>query len=62
MSALFFDIDGTILDSKTHSVPESTMQSLKMAKERGLLLFINTGIPDEIEALPFNGYRGKRWD
>lgn len=61
MSALFFDIDGTILDSKTHSVPKSTIQSLKMAKERGHLLFINTGrtacdIPDEIEALPFDGY------
>lgn len=61
MAALFFDIDGTILSSKTHRIPESTIRSLNKAKERGHLLFINTGrtacdLPEEVEAFPFDGY------
>lgn len=61
MAALFFDIDGTLLSSKTHKIPESTIRSLNKAKGRGHLLFINTGrtvcdLPEEVEAFPFDGY------
>ena len=40
---MFFDIDGTLLSEKTHSIPESTITALKKAKENGHLIFINTG-------------------
>ena len=61
MAALFFDIDGTILDGKTHTIPESTLRSLKRARESGHILFINTGrtacdIPKKLEEVPFDGY------
>ncbi len=34
---MFFDIDGTLLSEKTHSIPESTITALKKAKENGIL-------------------------
>ena len=51
---LFFDIDGTLLSEKTHTVPQS-------AKENGHLIFINTGRPistidQEIHNLNPDGY------
>lgn len=42
---MFFDIDGTLLSEKTATIPESTILSFKRAKEKGHLLFINTGRP-----------------
>lgn len=42
---LFFDIDGTITDEDTHTVPESAKKALLQAKENGHLLFVNTGRP-----------------
>ena len=30
---LFFDIDGTLLSEKTHTVPQSAKEALKKAKE-----------------------------
>lgn len=61
MAALFFDIDGTLVEETTQNISESTMQSLKKAKQGGHLLFINTGrtacdIPKELEEVPFDGY------
>lgn len=58
---LFFDIDGTLLDEKSNSIPESTIKALKMAKENGHYLFINTGRPislveSRIKELGFDGY------
>ena len=41
--ALFFDIDGTLLSEKTRRVPESAVKALAQARERGHLVFINTG-------------------
>lgn len=60
-SALFFDIDGTILSEITGRIPESALQSLKKAKENGHLVFINTGrtwcnLPEEVKRAPFDGY------
>ena len=60
-SALFFDIDGTILSEVTCSIPESALQALKRAGENGHLVFINTGrtwctLPEEVKNAPFDGY------
>ena len=58
---LFFDIDGTLLSEKTHTVPQSAKEALKKAKENGHLIFINTGRPistinQEIHDLNPDGY------
>lgn len=42
---LFFDIDGTLLTEDTHIVPLSTKVALQKAKDKGHLVFINTGRP-----------------
>ena len=60
-SALFFDIDGTLLSEKTREIPESAIRALHMANKAGHLLFINTGrticsVPAEIRRLPFDGF------
>ncbi|MDP4146124.1 MAG: HAD family hydrolase [Bacillota bacterium] len=58
---IFFDIDGTILDEKTHRCPESTVRAIKKARENGHLTFINTGrtffnIEENIRKIGFDGY------
>ncbi len=60
-SALFFDIDGTILSEKTGEIPESALCALQAAKQKGHLLFINTGrtistIPARLKRFDFDGY------
>ena len=44
-SALFFDIDGTLVSFKTHQIPQSTVDSIRQAKERGVGIYISTGRP-----------------
>lgn len=39
----YFDIDGTLLDNATHSVPESTIKSLQLLKDKGYHVAICTG-------------------
>lgn len=41
--ALFFDIDGTLMSEKTGEVPDSAKKALTEAREKGHLIFINTG-------------------
>lgn len=41
--ALFFDIDGTLLSEKTGEIPESAREALREARNRGHLVFINSG-------------------
>ncbi len=58
---LFFDIDGTLLSEKTHTIPSSAIQALEKVKKQGHLIFINTGRPistiDQcIQDLPIDGY------
>ena len=58
---LFFDIDETLISHKTFTIPESTKNALKKAKENGHLIFINRGrtksiIGDDIKELDFDGY------
>lgn len=59
---MFFDIDGTLMeDSATHFVPESTVRALRLAREAGHLLYVNTGRPvinvdADVRVLGFDGY------
>lgn len=59
---LFFDIDGTLMeDSSSHFVPESTVTALRLAREAGHLLYVNTGRPvinvdADVRVLGFDGY------
>ncbi|WP_249029216.1 HAD family hydrolase [Tannockella kyphosi] len=45
---LFFDIDGTLTDEQTHTVPDSCKVALLKAKEKGHILIVNTGRPFSI--------------
>ena len=61
MSALFFDIDGTILSEITHKIPEGALEALRKAQEKGHKTFINTGrticsVPPVIKRIPFDGF------
>lgn len=58
---LFFDIDGTLLDENTFTVPASTLKAIQLAQENGHKCFINTGRPRStidkvITDIPFDGY------
>ena len=44
-TALFFDIDGTLVSFKTHEIPASTIFALTQAKANGHKVFISTGRP-----------------
>ncbi len=41
--ALFFDIDGTLVDNDTKAAPKSAIEALKKARQKGNLVIINTG-------------------
>ncbi len=62
IKALFFDIDGTLVSFKTHKIPQSTIDAIGMAKNKGIKIYISTGRPysliDNIEEIkPFvDGY------
>ena len=59
---IFLDIDGTLLDPGTHTVPDSAIKAINLAKENGHKLFISTGRSfsetEEIKRmdLSFDGY------
>lgn len=62
LAALFFDIDGTLLDNKTWSIPQSAIEALKKARENGHYLFINTGrtysgLTEVRKQFEFDGYQ-----
>ena len=58
----FFDVDGTLLDNKTHKVCESTLNGLKKLKENGKKCIICSGrgfiALKEIEELNFIDWDG----
>lgn len=61
IKAIFFDIDGTLVSFKTHTIPENIRQTLQRLREKGIKLFIATGRPrllmlDAIGDLEFDGY------
>lgn len=45
IKALFFDIDGTLVSFKTHTISNSTLEALTTAKAKGMQIFISTGRP-----------------
>jgi Cof subfamily protein (haloacid dehalogenase superfamily) len=42
---VFFDIDGTIIDEHTQTIPESTARAIRRLRENGHFPVINTGRP-----------------
>ena len=43
IKAIFFDIDGTLLSFKTHTVPQSTIDAINDVKRAGVKVIIATG-------------------
>ncbi|KAA6342084.1 putative bifunctional phosphatase/peptidyl-prolyl cis-trans isomerase [termite gut metagenome] len=60
IKALFFDIDGTLVSFNTHAIPQSTIDAIELAKEKGVKVFISTGRPkviiNNLGNLTFDGY------
>lgn len=61
INLFFFDVDGTLLDNKSHTISESTIKALRMLKEAGKKIVICSGRGyngiREVEAL-----RAIEWD
>ena len=59
IKALFFDIDGTLVSFKTHSIPQSTVDAIHKVRKNGIKVFIATGRPipfiDNINAIEYDG-------
>lgn len=57
--ALFLDVDGTLISFKTHRIPDSALDALLRAHERGVRLFIATGRAandlEPLEKIPYDG-------
>ena len=61
VKAIFFDIDGTLVSFRTHTVPQSTCDALRKLREQGIRIFIATGRPkrlmmEAVGHLEFDGY------
>lgn len=62
IKAIFFDIDGTLISPVTHRIPQTAIDALCRAKEKGYLVFAATGrhqvellkLP-QVDLLPFDG-------
>lgn len=55
---IFFDIDGTLVSFKTHTIPQSTLDAIHSVREKGVKVWIATGRP-----LPFiNNLEGLEYD
>ena len=57
--AVFFDIDGTLLSYRTHTILENTTAALRVLQSKGIKLFISSGRPKVlIPPMPveFDGY------
>jgi Cof subfamily protein (haloacid dehalogenase superfamily) len=48
IKALFFDIDGTLVSFNTHVIPDSAIDALSEAHNKGIKVFIATGRPKAI--------------
>lgn len=60
IKAIFFDIDGTLVSFRTHTVPDSARRALDELRSKGIQLFIASGRhPADIFSVtdfPFDGY------
>ena len=53
LKAIFFDIDGTLLSGETGRIPQSAVDALLAAHQKGYRLFLSTGRhPTEIAQVP----------
>ena len=59
IKAVFFDIDGTLVPFKSHSVQESTRRAIHEIRVKGVKVFICTGRPiqfiDNLEGVEYDG-------
>jgi Cof subfamily protein (haloacid dehalogenase superfamily) len=58
---IFFDIDGTILSTKTNLILDSTREAIRKARANGHLVFVNSGrtyaeIDEVTKSIGFDGY------
>ena len=60
VKAVFFDIDGTLVSFKTHTVPPSAVKAIKALQEKGIKVIVATGRSikaiDHIRYLNFDGF------
>lgn len=60
IKAVFFDVDGTLVSFRTHTVPQSTFDCINQLKEKGIKVFIATGrrlqAITNVGTLVFDGY------
>lgn len=60
IKAIFFDIDGTLVSFKTHTVPGSAIRALSALREKGIKTIIATGrhiqAVNNLGTLEFDGY------
>lgn len=60
IKAVFFDIDGTLLSFKTHTIPQSTLNAIQKLKEKGIKIIVATGRSfnqiAQIDHIHFDGY------
>ena len=59
--AIFFDVDGTLLEKGGQRIPDRTLQALYALREKGIMLFLSTGrhlamLAEVREQFEFDGY------
>lgn len=59
IKALFFDVDGTLVSFKTHTIPQSAIDAIHEVREKGIKVFIATGRPipfiNNLDGLEYDG-------
>lgn len=59
IKAIFLDVDGTLISFRTHEIPQSTLEALRRAHERGVKLFVATGRAagdlEPLAGIPYDG-------
>jgi Cof subfamily protein (haloacid dehalogenase superfamily) len=58
---VFFDIDGTIIDSPTDAIPQSAIRAVEKLKENGHIAVVNTGrayhqVDARVKKMAFRGF------
>ena len=58
---LFFDIDGTLVNSRDRTIPDSTGRAIRLARAAGHLVYVNSGRPwcgvdPRVKAMGFHGF------
>ncbi len=60
IKAIFFDIDGTLISFRTHTVPQATKDALREIRRKGIKTFIASGRPRAqitgLDGMEFDGY------